>query len=170
MLLILSGKRLCARCRNKIYSEKSKVEDELELERDPLFEPAKEKKSLKELSILGINPAKIRKLNCNKREKMIQNAVIESSKSIIEELNSLLNCQVANPASEDLLWAETYKSLIEELKSKFEKYDEPKERIKILSLTPKFWTKEKVCEEFDARKHEVEETRDLLRKKEFYQN
>lgn len=62
-----------------------------------------------------------------------------------------------------MLWADGYKSLVENLKTKFKKCEKIGEKIKILTLVPAFWTVEKVCHEFNATKYEGKKARELLK-------
>lgn len=63
------GRSLCARCRDKISSKTKELEEDLENQKDPLYEPVNNIYSEETLLPLGISPAKIKKLNYDQREK-----------------------------------------------------------------------------------------------------
>lgn len=103
---LIPAKRLCARCRNKIYQKRKEIDDDGDPnDQDPTFEPPEEMNVVESLSSLGLNPVKVRKLNHDQRASVVENAITQSAISIQDDLNKSFGIHLASVTLEDSLWA-----------------------------------------------------------------
>lgn len=168
-LNVIPGNSLCPNCYSKIFIMKPEPES-CNLVND-IYIPNEEAISKLDFacSNLEVSPAsKIRKLSSGKRKVAIESKVQRISDKIRKDLESCFNNADTNSISkkEENLPPESsdteYLSLIEKLKSKCS-VTPKEEKVKILSLLPDSWSREKIVHEFNVSDRLVRLTQKLVK-------
>lgn len=164
---LIPGKALCSTCNKKLFKLITDNEDE-----DPLDDP---NYAIPETihvvdqtcSVLGISPAsKIRKLSSDKRASAIECKVSKISETLKRKLYANLDEDhesLANPLPMQNENPFDYEQLITKLKEKCE-ISNKEEKIKIISLLPSSWSRNKISIEFNVSERLVKLARDLAKK------
>lgn len=169
---LIPGKALCSTCNKKLFKVDNEDEDPLDSLDDPNFEiPEPIHVVDQACSALGISPAsKIRKLSSDKRPCAIESKVSKISETLKRKLYANLDedheC-LADPLSiqnENQFDSNEYEQLITKLKEKCQVTNKEQEKIKIISLLPPSWSRNKISQEFKVSERLVKLTRDLTKK------
>lgn len=159
---LIPGKSLCLTCFKKIFSEQQQSSH-----MDPDFQPASDNLNIIDTvcESLNISPtSKIVKTNKTKRQTEMQRKTEEIGLAIKRKLEDFLeeNSQDEDDSTENEDLSEDYKKLIEQLKEKCKEANK-EEKIKIISLLPSSWSKQRICEEFNVTEYQVRLSRKLTK-------
>lgn len=165
---LIPGQSLCRNCYEKLFvlETKSKVSsdttDFLVDDYVPLEEIQQKVDSA--CSLLGLSPAcKIRKLTSEKRHTAIEHKVHKVSEKLRKNLELCFDHSESTSVLEkqDILDSE-YADLIKTLKEKC-LIASKEEKVKIISLLPSSWSKEKIAREFQVSERLIRLTRNLVK-------
>lgn len=161
-ITIIPGKSLCTNCWTRI-SDLSCASDSSDLDYEPKSQTIENVNIACQL--LGESPLKVAKLSSDKRMTTITRKVEKVSKSLGKKLSTSFDVPYVE---EDLFGKvvklDEYSILINKLKEKMKQATSIKDKIKILSLLPSSWSKEKVMAEFGVSEYVVKSTRKLVKK------
>lgn len=161
---LVPGRALCPTCYSKIFViNKEKDSDGSDQEFSDPSETIKKLDSA--CDILGVSPAsKIRKLSEEKRALALKSKIDKVSTAVKRNLEVSFQKQL--PVSETIDYDQNllseYDDLIRKLKTKCF-VSNKEEKIKIISLLPRTWSREKICEEFQVSERLVKLSRHLLK-------
>lgn len=173
---LIPGKSLCPTCNKKIFGVviEEKTSD-IDIDYQPETDTEKsffgEGTSLNVVDTvcksLNLSPAsKIIKLSKTKRQTAFKTKTEKISSAVKRKLASSFNESLTDEEEKDKEGEEDlsneYKKLIEQLKEKC-KLAKKEEKIKIISLLPSSWCKQRICEEFNVTDYQVRLSRNLLK-------
>ena len=150
---LIPGKSLCPTCYTKIFViqiQETKTED---LDDTDFCEPSEVLNNIDSAcSILGLSPPnKIRKLSSEKRVLTLKKRFDMVSSTIRKNLELSFHQHISTPSTSDEASSLNveYEDLIKKLKEKC-KVSDKETKVKILSLLPNSWSREKVSKEFNV--------------------
>lgn len=169
---LIPGQALCPTCATKIFVEKP-VEEEVDcVENDPEFHPQPfelvEDNPLHQVEsiceTLELSPlCKISKLNTEQRLSALQRKTDKITSAVKRKLEESFHKDLEAPSQSSTENIESeYDILITKLKEKF-KDSSKDDKIKIISLLPRSWSKQKIIQEFGASEYMVKLTRQLTK-------
>lgn len=163
---LIPGESLCSTCYTKIFVLK-KQETTVDLNDTDFVEPLEVLNKIDSAcSILGLSPAcKIRKLSSDKRVTALQKKVDTLHTTVRKNLELSFNLDISNPSNSkeaSSVTHEEYDELLKKLKEKC-KLSDKETKVKILSLVPESWSREKVSTEFNVSERLVRVTREITK-------
>lgn len=165
-ITLIPGKSLCPTCYTKFFVFK-KLETTEEHNDSDFVEPSEILNKIDTAcSVLGLSPAcKIRKLSSDKRGIALEKKVNALHTTIKKNLELSFNQDISSPTTSkeaSSLSHVEYEHLIEKLKEKC-KLSDKETKVKILSLVPESWSREKVSKEFNVSERLVRFSREITK-------